>query len=294
MHEEQRRAGHQAEASNRKHPWRYALLGLGTAVVTAATLTGTQTLASTASEPTAGPSVVGAPPPPAPASAPSAPPSGPTARTTVAAAPARSAALQRPTCNARTTKHQERLERHLGLFVDGRNSRTDCGAIKAFQKRHGLRSPDGRADQRTVRITRRLDKARERAHLCSARKMVVCADLTSQTVWIAEHGTITYGPFPMRSGRPKFESDTGTFPVFLKSRHHFSSQYEVPMPYAMFYNAGEALHVSRRYLYKGKGTHGCVQILPNVAPEMWRRIQIGTTVQVFGSGSGGSTGTARV
>ena len=202
----------------------------------------------------------------------------------VRAAPAARAQLRRPSCRAASTRHQRTLERSLGLAVDGRNSRADCATIRAFQRRNGIRPATGRADATTAQVARRLDSARDRLDRCEAREIVVCADLTTQTVWIAQQGAVTYGPFPMRSGRARFESDRGSFSVFLKSRHHVSSQYDVPMPYAMFYNGGEALHVSKRYLYRGKGTHGCIQVLPHVAPVLWERVRTGTPVQVFGEG----------
>ncbi len=274
---------------------RLAVVAAGVVTATVLTWTGTATapvepvLPAAAGAPTASQ----APAPAATAQSLAAPRALGRTRPLAAAAPAavRATTGLPSTCSARSTRHQRALERHLGLRVDGRNSPTDCGAIKAFQKRNGVRGASGTATALTAGIARRLDLALSRTDECQKGALVVCADLDSQTVWIAERGTVVFGPFPMRSGRPKFESDAGSFSVFLKSRHHFSSQYEVPMPYAMFYNNGEALHVSRRYLYRGKGTHGCVQILPEVAPEMWRRIGVGTRVHVFGSGSGGSTGT---
>jgi len=37
-----------------------------------------------------------------------------------------------------------------------------------------------------------------------------------------------------------------------------------------------------RFLYDTLGSHGCVHILPKVAKKMWNRVDVGTTVQVFG------------
>ena len=54
------------------------------------------------------------------------------------------------------------------------------------------------------------------------------------------------------------------------------------MPYAMFFSGGIAFHTSDRYLYDTLGSHGCVHILPKVAKKMWNRVDVGTTVQVFG------------
>lgn len=187
------------------------------------------------------------------------------------------------TCTAGTGPYQRQVEAYLGRVVDGRNSAADCAAIAAFQARYGISPAAGYAGPTTYRVVQRLKSARSRAGLCAPRAKVVCTDLTSQTLWIAERGRITFGPYPMRSGRNGYETRSPvTKRVYWKHIDHVSSIYRSPMPYSMFFDGGEAFHVSNRYLYGEPGSHGCVHILPRIARAMWDRVPVGTYVQVFG------------
>ena len=45
------------------------------------------------------------------------------------------------------------------------------------------------------------------------------------------------------SGRPGFETPTGTFSVQRLDANHFSDEYDqAPMPYSIFFNEGLAIH----------------------------------------------------
>ena len=186
-------------------------------------------------------------------------------------------------CAAGTGPHQSQLERHLGLPVDGRNSAADCAAIKAFQVRHGIAPAQGYAGSVTSDVARRLDRVEGRLGLCTTRRKVVCTDLSTQMLWIAERGKVTFGPYPMRSGRNGYETRSPVVrKVTWKDIDHVSSVYRSPMPYSMFFDGGEAFHTSDRYLHDPLGSHGCVHVLPRVARAMWDRVPVGTHVHVFG------------
>lgn len=64
------------------------------------------------------------------------------------------------------------------------------------------------------------------------------------------------------TGLDSFPSDPGIFDVSFLSRHHKSSIYEsAPMPCAIFYNGGEALHATTATHRLGhKASHGCVRL----------------------------------
>jgi len=185
-------------------------------------------------------------------------------------------------CNADTGPRQTRLEKFLGLVPDGKNSESDCRAIRKFQRKNGIEPAEGYAGTVTGKVVKRLRLSADRADKCDARAKVVCVDLKSQTAWIAKKGKITWGPYAIRSGRDGYETRTGLFHVYTKDIDHVSSIYGSPMPYAMFFSGGIAFHTSDRYLYDTLGSHGCVHILPKVAKKMWNRVDVGTTVQVFG------------
>lgn len=185
-------------------------------------------------------------------------------------------------CTAGTGPYQLRVERFLGRTPDGRQSTGDCRAIRRFQHKHGIVPAQGYAGVVTKGLVRRLKLSASRADRCATRAKVVCVDLTSQTAWIAERGVVTWGPYAVRSGRDGYETRTGTFRVQSKDIDHVSSIFGSAMPYAMFFSGGQAFHTSDRYLYDPLGSHGCVHVLPKVARDMWDRVGLATTVQVFG------------
>jgi len=185
-------------------------------------------------------------------------------------------------CTAGTGPHQKKLERFLGLVPDGTNSKSDCRAIRRFQRQNGIVPAQGYAGKVTSKLVTRLRHSVDRADRCAPQAKVVCVDLKSQTVWIAKRGVTKWGPYAIRSGRDGYETRKGSFHVQSKDIDHVSSIFGSPMPYAMFFSGGQAFHVSDRYLYDPLGSHGCVHILPKVAQDMWDRVNVGTAVQVFG------------
>lgn len=76
-------------------------------------------------------------------------------------------------------------------------------------------------------------------------------------IWLSE-GVGRYGDreFEVRGGSKKTPSPTGAFTVDWKSRKWHSRQYDAPMPYAMFYHRGAALHQGPM---RGH-SHGCVRL----------------------------------
>ncbi len=201
-------------------------------------------------------------------------------------APGATADAATTSCTAGTSPYQRQVEGYLGLRIDGRNSSSDCVAIKAFQRRSQISPASGYAGATTYGLVKRLRLAKQRSSLCVSRAKVVCVDLTSQTVWIAENRRITFGPHPIRSGRNGYETRTGVFKVYRKNIDHVSSIYGSPMPYAMFFSRGQAFHISDRYLYNQLGSHGCVHVNSRAIKVMWQRMPVGTTVHVFGNKPG--------
>jgi hypothetical protein len=214
----------------------------------------------------------------------------------VADAPAATAVTA---CTAGTGPRQREVEAYLRLRVDGRNSVADCRAIRGFQRNNDIVPAAGYAGPLTGLVVARKRTALGRAALCPAMRRVVCVDLTSQMMWIAEQGRRTWGPFAVRSGRNGFETRTTRnrggdcrsrlsrgaadwCTVYWRDRDHWNSHGD-HMPYAMFFDGGEAFHTYReRYIYDPLGSHGCVHMLPSKAPWLWDHLPRGTRVVVFG------------
>ena len=78
----------------------------------------------------------------------------------------------------------------------------------------------------------------------------------------------------------------GQFKVYRKSLHHVSSLYHSPMPYAMFFSGGQAVHYSSDFAARGYNgcSHGCVNVRNKTAiAYMYARVPIGTKVVVYRS-----------
>ncbi|MGW1541168.1 L,D-transpeptidase family protein [Streptomyces sp. NPDC002309] len=102
---------------------------------------------------------------------------------------------------------------------------------------------------------------------------VLCISKTSRTLrWMIDGRTVT--TVPVRFGSQYTPTREGEFRVYWKSRHHHSTLYDSPMPYAMFFSGGQAVHYSSDFAARGYAgsSHGCV----NVRDEM-------VIAQVFGA-----------
>lgn len=116
------------------------------------------------------------------------------------------------------------------------------------------------------------------ANPCSASARA-CIDLTNNITWIQENGRIIYGPVAMTSGRPGYRTTPGTFSVYWKDIDHLSSIFDsAPMPYAIFFNGGEAFHEGSIHVL----SHGCVHLTNAAVRYYWSAMDYGDTVQVFG------------
>ncbi|MFE2304390.1 L,D-transpeptidase family protein [Streptomyces sp. NPDC059445] len=183
--------------------------------------------------------------------------------------------------------YQREVERGLRLRVDGVQSARDCRAIRAFQRKHGVKPADGTAGRATWARVRALS-AREAPHRraprgCPARSYrVACVDLTHQRTWVQQRGRILYGPVPMRSGSVRHPTRTGWFTIYWRHRHHRSTLYNSPMPYAQFFSGGQAFHAVRGSIRTVGGSMGCVNLRPADARGLWKVLRKGDRVYVWG------------
>ena len=202
-------------------------------------------------------------------------------------------------CTAGTGPYQKQVEAFLGLRVDGRNSTSDCLAIQKWQRDNDIVPAAGYAGPLTNSVVSRKLLAGKRVDLCPRLSRVVCVDLTSQMMWIAEDDDRVWGPYAIRSGRDGYETrttqnrggdcrsrrSTGSqdyCTVFRRHRDYYNSSGD-HMPYSMFFDGGEAFHTYReRYIYRALGSHGCIHMLPSKAAWLWGQLPNGTKIAVFG------------
>ncbi len=87
------------------------------------------------------------------------------------------------------------------------------------------------------------------------------------------------------SGHSGFETPTGVFNVQRMDAEHFSDEYEqAPMPYAIFFSRGLAIHGSYE---RGLGrplSHGCIRLSVQNARDLYSWVeQYGATISIAGS-----------
>jgi len=92
-----------------------------------------------------------------------------------------------------------------------------------------------------------------------------------------DNGTVTYGPVPVTTGKPGYETPPGTFKVTWKDRNHRSRAFNnAPMPNSVFFNGGIAFHQGS---LKAK-SHGCVHLSQAAALQFFGTLRVGDAVQV--------------
>jgi lipoprotein-anchoring transpeptidase ErfK/SrfK len=108
------------------------------------------------------------------------------------------------------------------------------------------------------------------------------------TLW--NNGVAQYVGIPVNSGAPGADTADGTFAVFehvryseMKGTNVDGSTYDDPnIPYASYFNGGDALHGFIRSHYGTPQSNGCVEMSYANAALVWPLTPIGTLVTVIG------------
>jgi lipoprotein-anchoring transpeptidase ErfK/SrfK len=114
----------------------------------------------------------------------------------------------------------------------------------------------------------------------------LCADKSTSTLrWVVD-GEVKQ-TLAVRFGcKDDRETREGAFQIGWKSRDHVSSIYETPMPFAMFFSGGQAVHYSEDFANRGYDgcSHGCVNV-KNYDGIAWLfdQVQVGDKVIVYWS-----------
>ncbi|WAU85314.1 L,D-transpeptidase family protein [Streptomyces sp. Qhu-G9] len=170
---------------------------------------------------------------------------------------------------------QARLRQVQWLFEGptGTYDASTVTAVKGFQGKRGL-PRTGKTDsvtwQRLLRMTREPGRwelyasggqpAAKPDPRCMTGR-VLCVSKTSRTLrWMIDGRTVS--TMDVRFGSRSTPTREGVFNVYFKSRHHVSTLYDSPMPYAMFFSGGQAVHYSSDFAATGYygASHGCVNV----------------------------------
>lgn len=114
---------------------------------------------------------------------------------------------------------------------------------------------------------------------------VMCIDKTSRTIrWVVDgHVTKTMA---VRFGAAYSPTREGVFSVQSKSRDHVSSLYGSPMPFAMFFSRGQAVHYSSDFAARGYAgaSHGCVNVRDRDGVRwLFDQVKVGDKVVIYWS-----------
>ncbi|MFI1869052.1 L,D-transpeptidase [Streptomyces jumonjinensis] len=199
------------------------------------------------------------------------------------------AAASAAACSASAGPHQKQVEKFLGLKVDGKQSTADCKKIRAFQNEHGITPALGYAGPLTWRTMntmleqRAAGKNPNKAGKCPVDKgRIACVDLTRQLSWIQDGKKLAFGPVPVRTGKDGYETRTGAKKIYWRNIDHVSSIYKVKMPYAQFFDGGQAFHSVTKSVWNPPGSAGCVNMRHADAKAYWKRLKNGDDVYVYG------------
>ncbi|GGT89901.1 hypothetical protein GCM10010272_38490 [Streptomyces lateritius] len=177
--------------------------------------------------------------------------------------------------SAQVRELQARL-RQIGYFdraPTGFYGTMTAGAVKGFQKKRELpqtgsvdettwqrllgMTHEPTADELKPSTTNKLDAPDPR---CMTGR-VLCISKESRTLaWMIDGKVVS--SMDVRFGSENTPTREGTFKVDFKSRDHVSTLYHTPMPYAMFFSGGQAVHYSSDFAARGYNgaSHGCVNV----------------------------------
>ena len=114
---------------------------------------------------------------------------------------------------------------------------------------------------------------------------VLCVDKSSNSLrWVVD-GDVQV-TLDARFGGNGYVTREGEFSVYRKSRDHVSSIYDTSMPFAMFFDGGQAVHYSPDFAANGYSgaSHGCVNIRDyDEIAALYDEVQLGDMVVVYWS-----------
>lgn len=103
--------------------------------------------------------------------------------------------------------------------------------------------------------------------------LAIDIDLAKQTMHVSENGRSKY-VWPVSSGARGNDTPTGTFTPVWMSKMWYSRQYDyAPMPNAIFFHGGAAIHGTAYVGSLGRpASHGCVRLAPGNAGTLYKLV----------------------
>jgi len=176
------------------------------------------------------------------------------------------------------------------LWTQGVESVITKAAVMAFENDNGL-AVDGLAGPQ-VWTTLLADLAANKVDP-SPYSYVLVSKVLPENLTLYNDGAVQYSNIPVNTGAPGADTLDGTYPVFehvtaseMKGTNPDGTTYDDPaVPWASFFNGGDALHGFVRAQYGFPQSNGCVEMTVANAGMLWPLTPIGTLVTVVGPAS---------
>ena len=173
------------------------------------------------------------------------------------------------------------------LWTEGSENVITKGAVMSFENQHGL-TVDGLAGKQ-VWSALLSDVASGKANANPYTYVFVSKQLP-EALTLFENGAPQLVNIPVNTGAPGADTTDGTYPVFehvtssrMQGTNPDGTKYDDPaVPWASYFNGGDALHGFVRATYGYPQSNGCVEMAISNAAELWPLAPIGTLVTVVG------------
>jgi|HubBroStandDraft_6_1064221.scaffolds.fasta_scaffold25259_3 peptidoglycan hydrolase-like protein with peptidoglycan-binding domain len=173
------------------------------------------------------------------------------------------------------------------LWTEGAENVITKGAVMNFENQHGL-TVDGLVGRR-VWSALLSDVATGRVNANPYTYALVSKQLP-EAITLFANGAPVMVNVPVNTGAPGADTVDGTYPVFehvtssrMQGTNPDGSTYDDPaVPWASYFNGGDALHGFVRATYGSPQSNGCVEMAISSAAQAWPLTPIGTLVSVVG------------
>nr|WP_181769050.1 L,D-transpeptidase family protein [Streptomyces albidus (ex Kaewkla and Franco 2022)] len=190
-------------------------------------------------------------------------------------APADPVVLAAGSKGAKVRELQARL-RKLQLFdrnPTGFYGPVTTSSVRAFQSRQGMEGTGTVTSRAWTALSARTNMpSRTELYPPTTRPLdapdprcltgrALCVSKKSRTLAWYVNGDLR-SAMDVRFGSAYSPTREGKFSVGFKSRDHVSTIYDTPMPYALFFSGGQAIHYSADFAARGYqgASHGCVNV----------------------------------
>ena len=176
------------------------------------------------------------------------------------------------------------------LWIQGETNVITKAAVMTFENQNGL-TVDGLAGPE-VWTTLLADVAAAKDDPAPYTYVLV-SKVLPENLTLYNDGAPQYTNIPVNTGAPGADTTDGTYPVFehvtssvMKGTNPDGTTYDDPdVPWASFFNGGDALHGFVRAQYGFPQSNGCVEMTVANAGMLWPLTPIGTLVTVVGPAS---------